>query len=222
MLEFRLRFLLEELREYAHAVGFELEWGGSGFYFKKTGGGFAPEKALDGLVDLVYVALGTAFLHRFPYNEGWDKVQQANMAKEKATGADDDRSTRKHKADIVKPAGWLPPDILAVLNPYARVYSAMAEGLSCCAIVETADKAERCRHASNGMIQAFSVGAMLGGRGFDRIFLMCKVPQGDSVGAYREKEQDWFDTVLSCRLESGGQIIDCSPQEPLAPSGVIA
>lgn len=111
MVRFRAKFLLEELCEYMRAVGLHLahdpEEGR--IYVANNSMEFDAENAFDGLIDLVYVALGTAFLHRFPFNDGWNRVQEANMAKVRASGADDSRSTRKHSADIVKPTGWLPP-----------------------------------------------------------------------------------------------------------------
>lgn len=70
----------------------------------------------DGLADLVYVALGTAHLARVPMNDVWDEVQRANMAKERATSAADGRSRRGHELDVVKPAGWTPPDVAGVLR----------------------------------------------------------------------------------------------------------
>lgn len=65
--EFRAKFLQEELGEYclAHAMG------------------DLPGMA-DALVDLVYVAMGTAHLHGFPWKEIWDEVQRANMSKVRA------------------------------------------------------------------------------------------------------------------------------------------
>lgn len=66
--------------------------------------------ALDALIDLVYVALGTAHMMGLaPYwQEGWNKVQTANMAKIAAPSAED--SKRGSAIDVIKPAGWLAPD----------------------------------------------------------------------------------------------------------------
>ena len=64
--EFRLIFLEEELNELRQA------------YADQDLPGIA-----DALVDLVYVALGTAHLHGFPFDELWAVVQEANMAKER-------------------------------------------------------------------------------------------------------------------------------------------
>lgn len=100
---FRYRFLKEELRELDEAQG---------------NGDLA--KVADALADLVYVALGTAHLMGVPMNEIWAEVQRANLAKARARGADDPRSTRGHRLDVVKPEGWLPPDVEGVIARYAR------------------------------------------------------------------------------------------------------
>lgn len=107
LIQFRIKFMLEELREYCDAVETRLPF--EEFEQIENRMTFDAEKAFDALIDLVYVALGTAFLHRFPFNDGWRRVQAANMSKVRAESADDPRSTRKHSADIVKPAGWQPP-----------------------------------------------------------------------------------------------------------------
>lgn len=109
--EFRLKFLREELQETidAHAEG-------------------DLAKFFDGLMDLVYVALGTAHMAHLPWAEGWDEVQRANMAKERSSGAGDERSSRGHTLDVVKPAGWTPPDVEGVLARYRqRVANAIVE-----------------------------------------------------------------------------------------------
>jgi len=102
--KFRLKFLLEEVREYAEATGFTLDYG---VYFK---GGAVQDLpgAFDALIDLVYVALGTAQLHRFPWEDGWAAVQTANMQKERAK-ADGSDSKRGSSLDVIKPEGWNPP-----------------------------------------------------------------------------------------------------------------
>jgi predicted HAD superfamily Cof-like phosphohydrolase len=89
--EFRLKFLSEELTEYEEAL---------------ADGELAD--ALDALVDLVYVALGTAHLHGFDFNEAWRRVHAANMGKIRAPSAD--ASKRGSVFDVIKPEGWVPPD----------------------------------------------------------------------------------------------------------------
>jgi len=91
MQAFRIKFLIEELLEYCEAVGFEVQinkdaWGQVDIQQIRgeVRSVIRQEDAFDSLVDLCYVALGTAYLHRFPFNEGWDRVQAANMQKIRA------------------------------------------------------------------------------------------------------------------------------------------
>jgi predicted HAD superfamily Cof-like phosphohydrolase len=105
VLEFRIKFMFEELQEYVDAVGGSYGCPNVSIDSAK----FDAEEAFDALIDLVYVALGTAYLHRFPFNEGWDRVQAANMKKVRASGDDDPLSKRKHSKDVVKPPLWEPP-----------------------------------------------------------------------------------------------------------------
>lgn len=79
---FREKFLREELNEYIAAQN--------------------NADALDALVDLVYVALGTAYLAGWDFAEAWRRVHAANMAKiPPAPG----------ELKIRKPEGWQPPDL---------------------------------------------------------------------------------------------------------------
>jgi len=86
---FRSRFIEEELDEYILAD--------------------TMEDKFDALIDLVYVALGTAYMHGFDFEEGWKRVQAANMKKIRATQAD--QSKRGSTIDVVKPEGWEAPDL---------------------------------------------------------------------------------------------------------------
>jgi len=67
------------------------------------------EKKFDALIDLVYVALGTAYLHGFDFEEGWRRVHEANMKKVRALRSED--SLRGSVYDVVKPPGWTAPDL---------------------------------------------------------------------------------------------------------------
>jgi predicted HAD superfamily Cof-like phosphohydrolase len=98
LLDFRLKFLKEELEEFE--TGMEEE---------------DHEQMFDALLDLVYVAMGTAHLLGYPWQEGWDLVQRANMAKERAA-ADGSNSKRGTQWDVVKPPGWTPPAIGGLLE----------------------------------------------------------------------------------------------------------
>ncbi len=99
LLRFRIEFLREELREFEEAA---------------DAGDTA--KMFDALLDLTYVAMGTAHLHGFPWQVGWDEVQRANMSKERAHAAGD--SKRGSTWDVVKPDGWKPPDIEGIVDAY--------------------------------------------------------------------------------------------------------
>jgi dCMP deaminase len=98
LLLFRTKFMVEELQEFRDACS----------------SGNLPEAA-DALVDLVYVALGTAHMMRVPFDECWIEVQRANMQKVRANGANDPKSKRKHQLDVVKPEGWQPPDLARII-----------------------------------------------------------------------------------------------------------
>jgi len=114
LLEFRIKFMQEELDEYRQAMGFE--------YHQIDGWiqNRPPDlaKAFDALLDLVVVAMGTSVLHSFPWQAGWDSVHRANMAKVRAQRAED--SKRGTAYDVIKPEGWEPPRIEWVLEEYKR------------------------------------------------------------------------------------------------------
>lgn len=88
--KFRIQFLHEELKEYRDAVEAK-----------------DLEGQLDALIDLVYVALGTAYMHGFDFNEGFRRVHDCNMKKVRALSRLD--SKRGSTFDVVKPANWKPP-----------------------------------------------------------------------------------------------------------------
>lgn len=93
LLEFRQKFLAEELEEFNDAC---------------TNGDLV--KAFDALIDLVYVALGTAYLMNLPFDEGWKAVHQANMRKVRVERASE--SKRGSAFDVVKPDGWIAPEMM--------------------------------------------------------------------------------------------------------------
>jgi predicted HAD superfamily Cof-like phosphohydrolase len=117
LLNFRVKFLKEELREYeddANACACHL-------LTDKTDHANTThllEKQLDALVDLVYVALGTAYLQGFDFNEAWRRVQDANMAKVRAFREAD--SKRGSTYDVVKPEGWEPPSHTDLVENHAH------------------------------------------------------------------------------------------------------
>lgn len=122
---FRIKFMQEELDEYIEAASqatlelncAELQ---SDFLLPPDEGEFKIElaKALDALVDLVYVALGTAYLHGFDFNTAWQRVHEANMKKIRVAKVED--STRGSEYDVVKPAGWVPPSHSDLIEDHAH------------------------------------------------------------------------------------------------------
>jgi predicted HAD superfamily Cof-like phosphohydrolase len=90
---FRVQFLSEELNEYCIALA-------------------EHNKAnqLDALVDLLYVAFGTAHLHGFNIQEAWNRVHAVNMQKVKAL-KDEDSKRGSGAYDVVKPKGWKAPKL---------------------------------------------------------------------------------------------------------------
>lgn len=118
-LSFRVGFMVEELAEFCEACGMdtmadalkaEIAKLRTGQHKAGTMGVSQLCTAMDALIDLNYVSLGTAHMMGLPFDRGWDEVQRANMAKERATGAGDARSTRGNALDVVKPEGWKAPD----------------------------------------------------------------------------------------------------------------
>lgn len=95
----RIEFLREELNEFIEAAGFE--HGGDGD-LSYTGIQDLAKQA-DALVDLVYVACGTAVMLGLPWDWLWDDVQRANMAKVRGV------THRGHAVDVKKPEGWQGP-----------------------------------------------------------------------------------------------------------------
>lgn len=91
LLEFRFKFMHEELAEFEDACE------------QKD-----LVKAFDALLDLVYVAMGTAYMMNMPWNEGWEHVQKANMSKQRAKN--ESESKRGTTYDVVKPENWIGPN----------------------------------------------------------------------------------------------------------------
>ncbi len=101
--EFRHKFAQEELDEYKHQMSplSDAIIVGSSDVVPLL------EEQLDALVDLVYVALGTSYLHGFNFREAWRRVHNANMMKVRARTASE--SKRGSTYDVVKPPGWVAP-----------------------------------------------------------------------------------------------------------------
>ena len=99
--EFRMKFMSEELLEFAVAQG-----------------RYDLPAAADALIDLVYVAMGTAIMMGLPWDHIWDAVHDANMRKlrTESPGA----SKRGSRYDVIKPAGWTPPNVAKIIDAYEQ------------------------------------------------------------------------------------------------------
>lgn len=115
----RLEFLLEELRELAQGCGMELDYDADDEFCFVDAPRHDQDLAqqADALVDLVYVALGTAVQLGLPWEKLWDDVQRANMAKVRGP------TKRGHAVDVTKPEGWRGPRTMEILvdTGYQRI-----------------------------------------------------------------------------------------------------
>lgn len=92
--DFRIKFLTEEIDELKEALD--------------TGDRVG---VFDALLDLVYVAQGTALMAGITpekWAKGMKAVHKANMKKKKVKNADE--SKRGHHFDCVKPKNWVGPE----------------------------------------------------------------------------------------------------------------
>lgn len=117
--KFRDKFHREELKEYGDAVAL-MSLIASGKLDPSIDDQIALElsHAFDGMLDLMYVVIGTMYLHGFPMEEGWRRVHAANMGKVRVKRGGD--SKRKSRYDVVKPEGWQPPRIQPLVSDHAH------------------------------------------------------------------------------------------------------
>lgn len=90
LLEFRINFLEEEIRELREA-------------FESND----HDEIVDAHIDLCVVAIGTLDLFDVDVNEAWNKVLEANMAKR--AGIKEGRPNPLNLPDLLKPPGWRAP-----------------------------------------------------------------------------------------------------------------
>jgi len=97
--EFRSDAMLEELNEYIAATNLVDQY--------------------DALLDLIVFAVGTLERHGFPLQAGFEKVMEANMAKELGQNGN---KRGGFKRDLVKPKGWTAPEekLSLILNQYSK------------------------------------------------------------------------------------------------------
>lgn len=67
-----------------------------------------PEEIVDGLIDMCVFAIGTLDVFGVDANSAWDRVYQANVAKN--VGVKEGRPNPFGLPDLIKPEGWVAPD----------------------------------------------------------------------------------------------------------------
>lgn len=68
------------------------------------------EEIIDALVDIAYIAIGTANICGFNFDKHWNEVQRANMTKKRGV------TKRGHSYDAKKPWNWKAPNHKAILK----------------------------------------------------------------------------------------------------------
>lgn len=119
LLEFRFKFLAEEMTEWKDSGDELLEI----LSDEKVHHGLVAnrlEDQLDAMVDLIYVALGNVVLQGMApvFIEAWRRVHEANMKKVRAQSAEE--SKRGSTFDVVKPPGWTPPSHSDLVKDHAH------------------------------------------------------------------------------------------------------
>ena len=100
-LRFRINFMLEELNELQSAT--------------------TPEAAVDAIIDMMYVGLGTLDLFGIDARKAWNAVHYANMAK--TPGVNANRPNPFGFPDYIKPDGWVGPDHSNNTGVLSQVYN---------------------------------------------------------------------------------------------------
>jgi predicted HAD superfamily Cof-like phosphohydrolase len=115
----RANFLLEELNEFAGAAGlrvvYNVDSNNLKFEVDEDNHDQNMELMADALIDLTYVAKGTAVMMGLPWKKLWDDVQRANMAKELGETPRSRANPGQFLMDVTKPKGWVPPHTERIL-----------------------------------------------------------------------------------------------------------
>lgn len=111
-LKFRIDFLQEELDEMRKAL--------VDFQAGKIDGSQAADDTVDALIDLCVVAIGTLDGFDVDAYEAWNRVHNANMAKE--VGIKASRPNPLGLPDLIKPEGWTAPQHADNVGMLKKVY----------------------------------------------------------------------------------------------------
>ena len=120
--ELRAKLILEEAVETVAAMGYDVnaviripgEGRGKTRWVEFYGHADSEDivEVVDGLADLIYVALGTAVSFGVDLGPIFDEVHRTNIAKDGGATRDDGK--------ILKPDGWVGPDIAGILRAQAE------------------------------------------------------------------------------------------------------
>lgn len=99
-LDFRIKFLEEELTEMKDAL--------------------TADDVVDALIDLCVVAIGTLDAFGIDSHTAWNRVHEANMAKE--VGVKASRPNPLGLPDLIKPAGFVPPSHSDNVGMLEKIY----------------------------------------------------------------------------------------------------
>jgi len=105
VLRFKLGHLAEELQEISYAMHSR-----------------DLAEMADGVADLVYVAIGLALAAGVPFRDLWAEVHAANVRKVRTPSLRESAAKRDfpYEFDVVKPAGWIGPDVARILREGRR------------------------------------------------------------------------------------------------------
>ena len=111
-LEFRIRFLQEELDEMKKAM--------EDFDAGNIDAVSAADDTVDALIDLCVVAIGTLDAYDVNSYTAWDRVYEKNMEKE--VGIKASRPNPLGLPDLIKPEGWTAPSHADNIGTLKKVF----------------------------------------------------------------------------------------------------
>lgn len=91
------------------------------------------ENQFDALIDLAVFTIGTADRQNLPWDNGFERVIEANMQKELGSNGN---KRGGFKRDFVKPEGWKPPILIDLIMDQAQVAANMSKKFPESAIAE--------------------------------------------------------------------------------------
>lgn len=196
----RCRLLLEELKEFITASGCALMGVGGNVEVHSVAGAEPNLPAMgQELTDMQYVVSGTAESHGLPLPALFSEVHAANMRKVGPDGKARIRADGK----VLKPDGWRPPDVAAVLRRHGWALlllcslslSKSASAADCAALASRRDDAARSAAAALDRFEAAA----------------------DAAAKQRLAEQ-WKTAVKAARAAQEAYVVACTPP-PIRPQG---